>query len=82
MSYNVSLDQIKKRISKNTKLVLLVHAAGKSVEMKGIKSFLKKKKIFLLEDCSQAHGARCYIVKIVVVKLKLEILVISLHFQQ
>ena len=60
MSYNVSLDQIKKRISKNTKLVLLVHAAGKSVEMKGIKSFLKKKKIFLLEDCSQAHGARCY----------------------
>ena len=37
MSYNVSLDQIKKRISKNTKLVLIVHAAGKSVEMKGIK---------------------------------------------
>ena len=60
MSYNVSLDQIKKRISKNTKLVLIVHAAGKSVEMKGIKSFLKRKKIFLLEDCSQAHGARCY----------------------
>ena len=60
MSYNVSLNQIKKRISKNTKLVLIVHAAGKSVDMKGIKSFLKRKKIFLLEDCSQAHGASWY----------------------
>ena len=60
MNYNVSLEQIKKRISKKTKLVLIVHAAGKSVQMKGIKSFLKKKKIFLLEDCSQAHGAKCF----------------------
>lgn len=58
-SYLTSYDQIKKRINKKTKLILLVHAAGKAIRMKNILKLCKEKKIFLLEDCSQAHGARC-----------------------
>lgn len=58
-SYLIDLENLKKRVSKKTKLLVLVHAAGKSVEMAEILKFCKKKKIFILEDCSQAHGAKC-----------------------
>lgn len=57
-SYLVSFAQIKKRISSKTKCILIVHAAGKSVEMGEIVNFCKKKKLYIIEDCSQAHGAK------------------------
>ena len=58
MSYNVSLEKIKERITKKTKLIQLTHVAGQPVkDIKKIAKFAKKKKIFLLEDCSQAVGA-------------------------
>ena len=58
-SYNTSLDKIKKRITKKTKLIQLTHAGGEPVkDIKEIAAFAKKKGIFLLEDCSQAIGAK------------------------
>ena len=59
-SYNVSLDNIKNKISKKTKAVLLAHIGGQSAEIGKISNFLKKKKIPLIEDCSQAPGASCF----------------------
>ena len=57
-SYNVNLDQIKKKITKKTRAAILTHAAGEPIqEIDKIAKYLKKKKIFLIEDCSQAHGA-------------------------
>ncbi len=59
MSYNVNLSNIKKRITKNTKLIQITHVAGQPVDdIKNIAKFAKEKKIFLLEDCSQAVGAK------------------------
>jgi len=58
-SYNVSLNQLKKRITKNTKAVILMHIAGQASQVGKIKKYLKKKKIFLIEDCSQAPFAKC-----------------------
>ncbi len=58
-SYNTSLNKIKERITKNTKLIQLTHAGGEPVkDVKEIAAYAKKKKIFLLEDCSQAIGAK------------------------
>jgi dTDP-4-amino-4,6-dideoxygalactose transaminase len=58
-SYNVSLNQLKKRITKNTKAVILMHIAGQASQVGKIKKYLKQKKIYLIEDCSQAPFAKC-----------------------
>lgn len=57
-SYNVNLEEIKKKITNKTKAAILTHAAGEPIsEINKISKYLKKRKIFLVEDCSQAHGA-------------------------
>lgn len=57
-SGNITLESIKKVISKRTKAVIAVHLAGWPCEIDRIRSFCKKKKIILIEDCAQAHGAK------------------------
>ncbi len=54
---NITLDDIKKKITNKTKAVICVHLAGLPCDMYSIKKFCKKKKIKIIEDCSQAHGA-------------------------
>ncbi len=56
-SYNTSILQILKRINSKTKAIVLVHSAGYSIDMKKIIKLAKSKKIKIIEDCSQAHGA-------------------------
>lgn len=55
---NLSIDGISKVYNKNVKAIILVHLNGLSCELDPIIKFVKKKKIFLIEDCSQAHGAK------------------------
>ncbi len=55
-SGNVSLRLIKKKISKKTKGIILVHMAGYPCETKKISSFCKKNNITLIEDCAHALG--------------------------
>ena len=59
-SYNTDLEQIKRRVTKNTRLIQLTHAAGEPVDIRPIINFAKKNKIHVLEDCSQAIGAKIY----------------------
>tara|TARA_B100000212_G_C27353213_1_gene524620 strand:- start:413 stop:1498 length:1086 start_codon:yes stop_codon:yes gene_type:complete len=57
--WNISLESIKKRISSNTKAVILVHSYGVPVkDIIKIKDFCKLKRIWLIEDCAEAHGAK------------------------
>ena len=55
---NLSSNEILKVLSKKTKAVILVHLNGISCDLDPIVKLVKKKKIYLIEDCSQAHGAR------------------------
>lgn len=57
-SGNLDLSYIKKKITKKTKGVILVHMAGMPCDLEKIVSFCKKKKIILLEDCAHALGTR------------------------
>ena len=57
LSPTISLDKIKKKINKNTKVIMPVHLYGSVVSIKNIKKIIKKKKIIIIDDCSQAHGA-------------------------
>ena len=56
-TFNISLESIKSKITNNTKAVIAVHLAGNPVDIKNISELCKDKKIYLLEDFSQAHGA-------------------------
>jgi dTDP-4-amino-4,6-dideoxygalactose transaminase len=54
---NLSIKGIKKAYNKSVKAIIVVHLNGLSCDMTPILKFTKKNKIFLIEDCSQAHGA-------------------------
>lgn len=53
----ISNEKIKQKINSKTKVILLVHLYGESCRYHKLKKILKEKKIFILEDASQAHGA-------------------------
>jgi dTDP-4-amino-4,6-dideoxygalactose transaminase len=48
---------VKKKITKKTKMIILTHLYGRPADMDPLLDICKKKKIFLIEDCSQAAGA-------------------------
>ena len=54
---NLSIDGIKKVYNKNTKAIIIVHLNGLPCDLDPILTFAKNKKVYLIEDCSQAHGA-------------------------
>tara|TARA_Y100000768_G_scaffold111670_1_gene82260 strand:- start:4675 stop:5775 length:1101 start_codon:yes stop_codon:yes gene_type:complete len=54
---NVDLNDMKKKINRNTKVIIAVHLYGNPCEIDEIKLICTRKKIFLIEDCAQAFGA-------------------------
>lgn len=56
----ISIEKIKKKINQKTKVIMLVHLYGESCEFFKLKKILQKKKIYVIEDASQAHGAYDY----------------------
>ena len=54
---NMFIDGILKAYNKNIKVIILVHLNGLSCDLDPILKFCKKNKIYIIEDCSQAHGA-------------------------
>ncbi len=56
-SQNICPLNIEKAISKKTKAIIAVHLAGWPCEMNKIMKIAKKNKLFVIEDCAQAHGA-------------------------
>ena len=57
LTQNISVNEIEKKISKKTKAIICVHLAGLPCDMHSIMHLAKKKKLKVIEDCSQAHGA-------------------------
>ena len=55
---SASTDQILRKITRNTKAVFLTHAQGFSGITNKLIKFLKKKKIMLIEDVCESHGAK------------------------
>ena len=57
-SQNISANTIKAVITKKTKAIICVHLGGYPCDMENILKICKKNKIKIIEDCSQAHGAK------------------------
>lgn len=57
ITQNISIDKINDKLNKKTKAIICVHLAGLPCPMKEIMHLAKKRKLKIIEDCSQAHGA-------------------------
>ncbi len=56
--YSICLKDLKKKINKNTKLIMPVHLYGNPSDLPKIKKIISNRKINIIEDCAQAHGAK------------------------
>ena len=55
----IDIDKIRKKINSKTKVIMPVHLYGSVVNLSKIRKITKsfKEKIFIVDDCAQAHGA-------------------------
>lgn len=58
VSQNVTAASIEAALTPATKAVIVVHLAGWPCEMAEIMDLAVRKKLLVIEDCAQAHGAR------------------------
>ena len=56
-TFNISEKNLEKLITKKTKAIIVVHLHGLSANISNIRKIIKKKKIKIIEDCSQSHGS-------------------------
>ncbi len=57
-AYNVGVEQFVARITPATRAAIVVHSAGQPAPIAEIAAEARKRAIHVIEDCSQAHGAR------------------------
>lgn len=57
-SFLIDENLISKKITKKTKAILAVHLYGSVCNMKALTEICQQNRIFLIEDCAQAHGAK------------------------
>lgn len=55
-TYNLLPSAIEAAITPKTKAIIPVHLAGNACDMKALKSIADAHKLWLIEDCAQAHG--------------------------
>ena len=56
-TYNINPALIEDAITSRTRAIMVVHLYGKPCDMDPIMDICKRKNLFLIEDCAQAHGA-------------------------
>tara|TARA_X000000368_G_scaffold71046_2_gene51647 strand:+ start:327 stop:1742 length:1416 start_codon:yes stop_codon:yes gene_type:complete len=56
-SWCIDPKEIEKAITPNTKAVIPVHIYGQVCDMNSIMQIAKKNKLYVIEDCAEAHGA-------------------------
>lgn len=57
-NFNINLEDLKKKISRKTKALMLVHVLGVSTNMDKLMKILKKNRIILVEDTCESIGAK------------------------
>lgn len=58
-TFNMDIEDLKKKITKKTKAIVAVHLYGNPANIREIIKIAKKYKLKVIEDCCQAHGAKC-----------------------
>ena len=55
-TYNINTDLLEQAYTKKTKAVMLAHTLGNPYNLKAVKAFTEKHKLWLIEDCCDALG--------------------------
>lgn len=55
---NIDPEKIEKKITNKTKAIMAVHTMGKPCDMNAIVNIAKKNKLYIIEDCCEAHGGK------------------------
>jgi len=58
-SYNTGPRQVAARITRRTSAILVAHIAGLPADMTGIMRVARARRLPVVEDCAQSHGATC-----------------------
>jgi dTDP-4-amino-4,6-dideoxygalactose transaminase len=56
-TYNITTETVEKCISPKTRAIVAVHLAGNACDLDGLERLASGRKIILIEDCAQSHGA-------------------------
>ncbi len=56
-TFNINPEKIVKKITSKTKAIIPVHLYGQPCDMDTIMDIAKSHKLYVIEDCAQAHGA-------------------------
>lgn len=56
-TYNINPDKIEEKITDRTKAIIPVHLYGCPCDMDRVLDIAKRHKLYVVEDCAQAHGA-------------------------
>jgi perosamine synthetase len=54
---NLDPGELERKITPRTRAIIVVHLFGHPVDMDPVLAIAKKHKLFVIEDCAQAHGA-------------------------
>ncbi len=54
-SYNISVNEIEKKVTKRTSGIVIVHLFGQPAQIEKILQLANKYKLWVIEDCAQAH---------------------------
>jgi len=57
-TYNIDVEEIEKKITGDTKVIIPVHFAGQPTDMEKIRELAKSKSLFVIEDACHALGSR------------------------
>lgn len=58
-TYNIDPARIESAITAKTRAILIVHLYGKPCDIDPIMDICRRKNLYMVEDCAQAHGAIC-----------------------
>ena len=56
-THNICINDLKKKISKKTSAIIVVHLYGNPAKLNEIKKVISNRSIKIIEDCAQSHGA-------------------------
>jgi len=56
-TYSLDPNEVLEKITDETKAIVVVHLYGQPADMKAFKEIAEDHKLYLIEDCAQAHGA-------------------------
>ena len=58
LTYTLDPEQIARRVTPRTRAILPVHLYGQPSDLDALASIAAERRLLLIEDCAQAHGAR------------------------